>query len=97
MTYKFIYPAVILNIRDVCNRYLVGNATIDEFQRMMLIGEAEILAYEEKDIREFLTDVESRIELVRFSVDDDKKFDETKKIANYVLKWLEKRTYGDTV
>ena len=91
MSASFIYPDVIEKIRSVCRRHLSEQATIDEFQSVIQMGETSIAAIEENDIRDYLIGIEGEIENVKFTVDNDQQTDESKKIASAVLKWLSDR------
>lgn len=93
MIYKFIYSDVISNVRDVCHRHLENGATINDLQGAVSNCETINVAYEERDIRDFFTGIESKIELVKFTINEDCQFDETKKIALSILGWLEVREH----
>lgn len=88
MNNVFLYPKVISNIKTICRRHLVGEATLDEFQESIRNGEALIVALEERDIADYFTDIEGKIELVKFTVDDNRQIYESRKIAEDVLRWL---------
>ena len=92
---KFIYPDVIDEIRLTCSNHLLGISSSDDVQRSIQRGEEIIVAIEERDIRNFLLDLEGQLELAKFTLDDEKKDFETKRIANLVLSWLYKRESSD--
>jgi hypothetical protein len=94
MTSKFIYPNIISEIRAVCLDHLAGLASIDDFQRMIWKGESTIVAIEENDIWRFFMTVESDIELIKFTVDEDNQLEESQKVARRVLDWLSERENG---
>jgi hypothetical protein len=91
MSSKFIYPEIINRIIDVCVRHTSDQATIDELQETIQMGEAAIVAVEEADIRDYLTDIEGKLELARFTLDEPLQPDRTKKIAQDVIAWLSQR------
>ncbi|PRA75777.1 hypothetical protein CQ054_22670 [Ochrobactrum sp. MYb29] len=91
MTWKFIYPDVISDILAACSDHVDGSASADAVQRSIQRGEEAIVAIEENDIRRFLTDIEGQLELVKFTVDDDKQLSETQKIASGVIAWFDQR------
>jgi hypothetical protein len=91
MTSKFIYADVISDILRACSDHVDGSASADAVQRAIHRGEAAVVAIEENDIRRFLTDIEGQIELVKFTVDDDKQLCETQKIASSVITWIYQR------
>lgn len=70
-----------------------GQVSADELQRAIQKGEMVVVAIEESDIREFLTDLEGRLELIKFTVNDDEQLAETQKIAKQALSWLVKREH----
>lgn len=91
MTFGFIYSDVISEILATCSDHVEGSGSADAVQRSLQRGESAIVAIEEYDIRRFLADMEGRLELVKFTVDDDKQLSETQKIAGRVLVWLGQR------
>lgn len=91
MTSGFIYPEVISEILAVCSGHIAGSVSADAVQRSIQRGETAIVAVEENDIRRFLTDIEGQLELIKFTVDDDKQFSETQKIASQVITWFGQR------
>lgn len=91
MTSKFIYPDVISEILATCSGHADGSADADAVQRSIQRGEAAVVAIEENDIRRFLADIEGQLELVKFTVDDDKQLSETQKIAGRVIAWFGQR------
>lgn len=56
----FIYPEVIPEIRSACLKHIAGLASADDLQCAVQRGEMMIVAIEENDIRNFLTDVEGQ-------------------------------------
>jgi len=88
MNSGFIYPEVIADIRMACSRHVAGVASSDDLQRAVQRGEVAVVAVEESDIRKFFTDIEGQLELVKFTVDDNKQLLETQRIAKHVLSWL---------
>ena len=91
MKISFIYPDTVNEIRFACIRHISGLASADDLQCVVQRGEAMIIALEEKDIRCFLTDIESDLELVKFTVDTEKQLIETQQIARKVLVWFLER------
>jgi hypothetical protein len=91
MTSRFIYPDVISDILVTCSDHVDGSATADAVQRSIQRGEAAVVAIEENDIQRFLADIEGQLELVKFTVDDDKQLSETQKIADRVIAWFGQR------
>lgn len=89
MTRCFIYPDMIEEIRTVCSLHVQGEVSADDLQRIVQRGEMTIVAIGEKDIRNFLTDVEGMLEDIKFSVDDELQLVESQKVAKKVLSWLE--------
>ena len=93
----FIYLEMINEIRSVCSNHVAGLVTAADVQRSIQRGEMTITAVEESDIQRFLTDIEGQLELVKFTVDDDRQFQETQKIARHVLAWLAEREVNKAV
>lgn len=93
----FIYLEMINEIRSVCSNHVAGLVSAAEVQRVIQRGEMTIVAVEESDIQRFLTDIEGQLELVKFTVDDDRQFRETQKIASHVLTWLAEREVNGVI
>lgn len=91
MTLGFIYPDIIEEVRAACFQHVQGQVSADHLQHVVRRGEMAIVALEEKDIRNFLTDVEGMLEEIKFAVDDDLQLAESQKVAQHVLLWLGKR------
>ena len=91
---KFIYPEAIAELRAMCARHIDGTSSADDLQKLVQRAEAEIIAVEEKDVRAKMTDVESKLELVKFTVESDQQVSETKRIASDLVKWLSLRERG---
>ena len=91
MTSGFIYPDLIDEIRRACFQHVRGEVSADHLQHVIRRGETGIVALEEKDIRNFLTDVEGMLEEIKFAVNDELQLPESQKVAQQVLHWLEKR------
>ena len=88
MSKNFTYPEVIDELRDICRKHLDGNATVHELQSVVRRSESSVVAVEEKDIRNLLTDIEGRIELIIFTVESSSQLEENQKISHSLLDWL---------
>jgi hypothetical protein len=82
---------MIEEIRTVCFQHTQGQVSADDVQRVVQRGEVTIVAIEEKDIRNFLTDVEGMLEEIKFAVEDELKLAATQKVAHQVISWLLER------
>ncbi|MFT9161294.1 MAG: hypothetical protein ABF491_13160 [Acetobacter sp.] len=91
MTFSFVYPEVIAEIRAACANHVAGVVSADDLQRTIQCGETIIVAVEENDIRYFLTDIEGQLELIKLTIDCKEQLQKTKEIARQVLSWLRKR------
>ena len=91
MSSNLIYPATITELKTACSKHLEGRGSADELQRAVQKAEMVVVAIEESDIREFLTNLEGRFELIKFTANDDEQLAETQKIAKQALNWLVKR------
>ncbi|ORF30662.1 hypothetical protein [Snodgrassella alvi] len=69
---NWIYPDVINNLKKKCDSYLNKKISLDEIQSSIYEAEHQILALEEKWLRELLFDVENQIELNRYTIDSEK-------------------------
>jgi non-homologous end joining protein Ku len=91
MAINFIYPAIIDEIKFACLQHISDQVSANDLQRTIQRGEAMIVALEEKDIRDILTDIEGKLELIKFTVDDENQLPETQKIAQDLFAWLFER------
>lgn len=69
---NWIYPDVINNLKKKCNSYLNKKISLGEIQSSIYDAEHQILALEEKWLRELLFDAENQIELNRYTIDSEK-------------------------
>ncbi|PXW72729.1 hypothetical protein C7964_101845 [Loktanella sp. PT4BL] len=92
----FIYPQIIDEIRRTSDLHIVGTTSADDLQRLVQRAEHVIIAVEEKDIRAKLTDVEGRLELIKFTVEAEQQAFETTKVAKELLDWLSQRQANQT-
>ncbi|WP_367484120.1 hypothetical protein ABX022_05975 [Snodgrassella alvi] len=69
---NWIYPDVINNLKRKCNSYLNKKISLDEIQSSIYEAEHQILALEEKWLRELLFYAENQIELNRYTIDSEK-------------------------
>ena len=69
---NWIYPDVINNLKRKCDSYLNKKISLDEIQSSIYEAEHQILALEEKWLRELLFDAENQIELNRYTIDSEK-------------------------
>ncbi|WP_216353095.1 hypothetical protein [Snodgrassella alvi] len=69
---NWIYPDVINNLKKKCDSYLNKEISLDEIQSSIYETEHQILALEEKWLRELLFDAENQIELNRYTIDSEK-------------------------
>ena len=91
MKKQFIYPDIIEEILSACSKHLSDSMAIDRFQQVIQNGEINITSVEEKDIRDFLIDIEGKIELVKFTLDYCDQLYASKRIAYEVISWFNQR------
>lgn len=95
MTKVFLYPKIIKNIKYLCDEFMGDQLGVENLQIGLYNAGDQIVAYEEKAIREFLVGASEEIEIIKFTIDDDKQIDEIKKITLNVLDFLDKYHNGD--
>ena len=88
MTIIFTYADMISEIRAACKEHISGSASADDVQQAVQRGEMTIVAVEEREVREFLMDVEGKLELIKFTVDNDKQLQASREVAANILEWL---------
>jgi len=93
MKSTFIYPEFIEKLYSVCAMHLSGESSAEDLQKTIQLGEAIIVAVEEKELREFLTVAEGRLDEAKFAYDIEQQPDVTKKIAGDIIARLD--SWGD--
>lgn len=69
---NWIYPDVVDKLKKKCDSFLNKEIGVEEIQSSIYEAEHQILALEEKWLRELLFDAENQIELNRYTIDSDK-------------------------
>ncbi|EQA4237467.1 hypothetical protein ACX2XH_003636 [Serratia marcescens] len=69
---EWIYPDVIKKLRFSCVAFLEGKLSVAEVQSEIDNAGNNIVAIEEKWLRQVLLDAESDIELLIFTIDNEK-------------------------
>ena len=87
----YIYPDMISELLEVCRRLLSGLASNDDLQRAVQRAEGTIIAIEEKDVRDYLTDIEGALELIKFTVEEGDQVIAGQKVASDLIRWIEGR------
>lgn len=87
---NFIYPEIIKELLLIAEKHLKGKSSIHDFQKAVQIAEMSIVAVEEKIIRNYLTDIEGKLELILYTTSESERYYNSKKIAVNLIDWLEK-------
>lgn len=82
---KWHYPDVIMKLRISCNDFINGNISVSTVQSEIYSAESEIIAVDEQWIRKILFDAENNIELLTFTVDEEKLRKEVIPIVQNIL------------
>ncbi|WP_392566606.1 hypothetical protein RHO15_03180 [Utexia brackfieldae] len=69
---NWIYPDVVNELKKKCDSFLHKEISVEEMQASIYEAEHQILALEEKWLRELLFDAENQIELNHYTIDSDK-------------------------
>lgn len=69
---EWIYPEVIKKLRLSCAEFLEGKLSVAEIQSEIYSAESSIIAIDEKWLCQILFEAENEIELLTFTVDNDK-------------------------
>ncbi|MDR7345615.1 hypothetical protein J2X14_004075 [Pantoea alhagi] len=67
---NWIYPEVIADLIEACNDFINGKITAQEIQSKIYGAENQIVAIDEKWLRELLFNAENEIELLIYTVDE---------------------------
>jgi len=87
---NFIYPQSISKLVLSARKHLRNESTVRDLQKAVQMAEMSIVAIEEKDIRNFLTGIEGRLELILYTIKEEEQIYHSKKIAYTIIDWLEK-------
>lgn len=91
MSRSFIYPDMMSELLDACEKKLSGLVSNDELQRVVQRAEHTIVAVEEKYIRNHLTGIEGELELIKFTVEEAEQASAGRKVASDLINWIEAR------
>ncbi|WP_241597608.1 hypothetical protein [Rosenbergiella epipactidis] len=69
---EWIYPEVIKKLRLSCAEFLEGKLSVAEIQSEIYGAESSIIAIDEKWLRQILFEAENEIDLLTFTVNNDK-------------------------
>lgn len=69
---EWIYPDIIKKLRLACVAFLDEKLSVPEIQTEIYEAEKSIISLEEKWLQQMLFDAENEIELLTFTVDDEK-------------------------
>ena len=69
---NWMYPDIIDKLKKKCDSFLSKEIGVEEIQSSIYEAEHQILALEEKWLKELLFEAENQIELNRFTIDSDK-------------------------
>lgn len=69
---NWIYPNIMRDLKKNCEYFLKGNLSVEEIQAYVYIAEQQIVALEERWLRNMLFNAENKIEEYRFTVDEEK-------------------------
>ena len=89
----YIYPDVINGVRSACINHLNDSAlfTLSDLQKAVSFAEQLITSINENDIKYYLTDAESKLELIRFTVSQSEQTTQSQKVALNILEWFDER------
>jgi hypothetical protein len=82
---KWHYPDVIRRLRISCDDFLNGNISVSTVQSEIYSAEKEIVAVDEQWLRQIMFDAENNIELLIFTVDEERLRDEVIPIVQNIL------------
>lgn len=79
-----IYVDAINKLLEDSKKYRNNMITLEVYQTSVWNTAEKIVLVEEKEFRSFLQNAEGKLELIRFTIDTDKIFNETLKVVQEV-------------
>lgn len=90
-----VYPEALARAKSACLDYRAKCIGIEQLQVAIWTASQEIAAVEEKELRRFLQNAEGKIDLLRFTVDQEALFDRALEVVGeieiYLDSWKEKK------
>ena len=87
---KWLYPKTIDRVKTVLNEFLLGNISIDNLQTSLYQAEQDIIAYEERWLRNLFFNVENKIEEINYTVSELHKYDSICNVARNCLEEIQR-------
>ena len=85
-----VYKNIIQNALDACNDYRSKKITLDYLPGLIANAAEQIVLIEEKELREFLFDLAGELNIVQYTIDDDKIYDAALKLVEEIEARLHK-------
>jgi len=81
----WIYPGVINELTTACNDFLNRKTTVQEIQSKIYSAENQIVAVDEKWLRDMLFNAENEIELLTYTVEENQLQSSVTSIVHNIL------------
>jgi hypothetical protein len=87
-----LYPQILRHLLEACKSYRQGTIGLDDLQINLSNDGDQLVAHEERNLRELLLGAEGRLELLRFTVDQASLFERSLEVVGAVelelARWL---------
>jgi hypothetical protein len=84
------YPEALLELKQGCTRYRRKAIREEELQSCLWKAVQTIVAVEEKELRDYLRSAEGRVELLRFTVNQNQVYEEVLKLVEEIEGYIQK-------
>ena len=84
-----IYPRILSIVKEGCAHNRSNTSGIEELQSIIWNAAEQIVALEEKELRRSLQNAESKLELLRFTVDSEQVYEQSLMVIAEVEKQVE--------
>ena len=69
-----LYPKTVQEVLEACESYALGTLGIETLKARVWSASREVVAVEEKELRQLLMRSEAELDSIQFTTDDDKIF-----------------------
>jgi hypothetical protein len=85
-----LYPEVLRQLGNSCSQYRQRLIESEELQAGVRNAEELVTAYEERELRKFLHWAEGELELIRFTMNEDRAFQESLNVVSKIEETIER-------
>lgn len=84
------YPQILNEVERACGEYRRKAQTLDELKATLWRAASEVVAHEERSLRDFLQWAEGQLDMIQYTTDDAKLHGQTLEIVERVEEMMQK-------